>query len=257
MVRVIRHRSVGCAGRIRIVIVLGWLLLAVLSVPAHRVNAASATGSGVVLADVDYESGKVTAVRILQSTGNPTLDAAALATFRKWRFKAKTIRHVKIPITFTLNGMKPYASGTSTVTRRESAAAVVPSPVHGRPESFAVDAKGMRHRGIDYNATPPWISDAIKTSAPEYPFQERLKHDQGSGIVRLTLDLKSGSVAQATVIKSTGFTTLDRCAIAAFRQWKWKPGKWKEIDMPVTFEMANPNGPWPRGSLPLPPARSP
>jgi len=56
----------------------------------------------MVLADIDYESGKVIAVRMLQSTGNPKLDAASLATFRKWRFKPKTVRHVKIPVTFTL-----------------------------------------------------------------------------------------------------------------------------------------------------------
>src|ERR1700737_4710290 len=123
----------------------------------------------------------------------------------------------------------------SSAAPGESAAAIVPRPVLKKPESFAVDAKGTRHRGIDYKPPPPWINDAIKTAAPEYPFQDRRQHHQGNGVVRLTLDLKSGSVVQATVIKSTGFTTLDRCSVAAFRQWKWKPGKWKEIDMPVTF----------------------
>jgi TonB family protein len=60
------------------------------------------TGTGVVLVDVDYESGKVTAARMLQTTGSHHWDEAALAKFRKWTFKPKTVRHVKIPVTFTL-----------------------------------------------------------------------------------------------------------------------------------------------------------
>ena len=61
------------------------------------------TGSGVVLVDVDYESGKVTAARVVQSLGSRALDDAAVATFRKWTFKPKTVRHVKIPVTYTLH----------------------------------------------------------------------------------------------------------------------------------------------------------
>ena len=54
---------------------------------------------------------------------------------------------------------------------------------------------------------------------------------------RLTLDLKTGTVSKVTVLQSTGAAMLDASAIEAFRRWQWKPGKWKEIDMPITFTM--------------------
>jgi hypothetical protein len=38
-----------------------------------------------------------------------------------------------------------------------------------------------------------------------------------------------------TVVRSTGFAELDTSAVAALRQWRWKPGKWKEIEMAVEF----------------------
>ena len=83
-----------------IAVVLVWLVVSA----SPWLQAQNAwTGTGVVLVDVDYESGKVTAARILQSTGSHRMDEAALATFRKWTFKPKTVRHVKIPVTYTLH----------------------------------------------------------------------------------------------------------------------------------------------------------
>jgi TonB family protein len=60
------------------------------------------TGKGVFLLDLDYETGRVTDVHVLQSTGNPTLDATSIRTFKKWKAKPRTYRHVKVPITYTL-----------------------------------------------------------------------------------------------------------------------------------------------------------
>jgi TonB family protein len=81
------------------------------------------------------------------------------------------------------------------------------------------------------------MDDAIKTVAPKYPYEDKaLRHD-GSGWFRLTVDLNTGSVSKVTVIKSTGFPKMDNEAEYAFRRWRWKPGKWKEIDIPITFTM--------------------
>jgi hypothetical protein len=60
------------------------------------------TGKGLFLLDFDYETGRVTDVHVLQSTGNPTLDATSIRTFKKWKAKPHTYRHVKVPITYTL-----------------------------------------------------------------------------------------------------------------------------------------------------------
>jgi len=103
--------------------------------------------------------------------------------------------------------------------------------------------------------TAVWLNDRLKSVAPEYPYGERLNRHQGRGIIRLMLDLKTGVVTKATIIKSTGFTILDACAVAAFQRWRWKPGKWKEIDLPITFQLGDIHAPLPRGAVPLPPAR--
>jgi TonB family protein len=57
-------------------------------------------GSGVVLAQVDYKTGRVTSARMLVSTGNSQYDATALQQFRTWKFKPHTVERVKIPISF-------------------------------------------------------------------------------------------------------------------------------------------------------------
>ena len=62
------------------------------------------TGSGIVLIDVDYRTGRVTAARMLKSTGHAVLDDAAVNGFRKWKFKPKTKSPFTVPISFTLTG---------------------------------------------------------------------------------------------------------------------------------------------------------
>jgi len=124
---------------------------------------------------------------------------------------------------------------------------------HFNSLASALDASGVLHRGKDYHAqTLPWMNDRTKTVAPDYPFAERRYHHEGTGIIRLTLDLKSGAVTRASVAKTTGFTALDASAISAFRQWRWKPGRWKEISLPVTFKLSNMSAPIPKEAALLP-----
>src|SRR5258708_3061872 len=105
---------------------------------------------------------------------------------------------------------------------------------HSHLLSAAVDAQGVRHLGAAYRGREPWISDAIKKVQPRYPFGNiGERRNQGSGLFRLTLDLRTGSVRNVTVLASTGFPELDRSAIAALSRWLWKPGQWKEVDIPV------------------------
>ena|ERR1700719_1830242 len=119
----------------------------------------------------------------------------------------------------------------------------------GQPTS-AVDAQGARHRAPSETAAP-WLNDRIKAIAPEYPYADRGQHHVGIGQFHLVLDLKTGVVTRITVIKSTGFRTLDAAAVGALRQWRWKPGRWREIDLPVTFILRQNYVP-PPGSVSLP-----
>jgi TonB family protein len=62
------------------------------------------TGSGVAVMSVDPGSGNVTDVTMSKSTGSAFLDNAAIAGFRRWRFKPSSVSTVTCPVTFTLSG---------------------------------------------------------------------------------------------------------------------------------------------------------
>lgn len=108
------------------------------------------------------------------------------------------------------------------------------------PISTAVDAAGVQHRATDYpKGQVPWIQDLHRPWArPEYPSQERALHHVGAGLFRIKLDIRSGTVVTVFVLQSTGFKALDESAVLALSRWRWKPGRWKEIEMPVRFTMS-------------------
>ncbi len=62
------------------------------------------TGSGVAIMRVDPVNGSVTDVTMSMSTGSAFLDNAAIAGFRRWRFKPGSGATVTCPVTFTLSG---------------------------------------------------------------------------------------------------------------------------------------------------------
>jgi TonB family protein len=64
-------------------------------------------GKGAVLVTIDQQSGKVTGVRMLHSTGNKQLDGAALEAYSQWRFQPGTSSQVKIPIEFASRPKPP------------------------------------------------------------------------------------------------------------------------------------------------------
>jgi len=72
--------------------------------PAYRAEWAKQglTGKGVVLVNIDKQTGNVTGARMLTSTGNQQLDGAALQAYSQWRFDPRTVTvsQLKIPIEF-------------------------------------------------------------------------------------------------------------------------------------------------------------
>jgi len=72
--------------------------------PVYRANWAKQglTGKGVVLVNIDKQTGNVTGARMLTSTGNQQLDGAALQAYLQWRFDPRTVAvsQLKIPIEF-------------------------------------------------------------------------------------------------------------------------------------------------------------
>lgn len=60
-------------------------------------------GKGLFRVDIDQQTGAVTGVQVLQTTGHKRLDEAAIKALQKWRFRAPfPFRAVRIPVSFTL-----------------------------------------------------------------------------------------------------------------------------------------------------------
>jgi TonB family protein len=118
--------------------------------------------------------------------------------------------------------------------------------------SNAVDAHGSKVI-VGYARTSDLV---IYAPRPQYPYAARSSHIEGSGLFRLTVDVNTGSVLKVTVVKSTRNRILDDAAVAAYRQWRFKPGKLTSADVPVTFRMGGrPRPLHPPGAKPTPSQR--
>jgi TonB family protein len=83
------------------------------------------------------------------------------------------------------------------------------------------------------------MKDTIKIVPLKYPYQAMVRRIQGSGLFRLSLDLNTGSVSKVTVIQSTGSPMLDNSTSDTLHRWRWKPGRWREVDVHTTFTIGS------------------
>jgi TonB family protein len=58
----------------------------------------------------------------------------------------------------------------------------------------------------------------------------------GRGVYRLNINQKTGTVEEVGVLNRAGNKMLDSEAVVAFMQWKFRPGTFKQLDVPVIFE---------------------
>jgi TonB family protein len=75
---------------------------------------------------------------------------------------------------------------------------------------------------------------AYNAKRPEYPTEARRQHLTGSGLFALHIRA-NGSVARVEVLKSIGHSLLDQAAIAAFRQWRFRPNSIKVVRVPIRY----------------------
>jgi hypothetical protein len=99
--------------------------------------------------------------------------------------------------------------------------------------SSAVDSNGIRHRSGGRRKSMVWLDDVASAPVPDYSEADKAQGREGVGLFHLTLDLGTRLVREVTIRKSTGLPTLDSYGVAALRQWRWKPEKWKEVDIPI------------------------
>jgi protein TonB len=150
---------------------------------------------------------------------------------------------------------KPAAVPEQTPSARELA---TPAPIPETPSAreLATPAvKAERKTRVKTHPTPATKSEAAKlpladdltpiSSAkaeavsaplPVYPYQAKHAHITGSGVCVMTVDTAIGKVTDATMEQSTGNAILDKAAINAFRQWRFKPGTVSKVRVPITYE---------------------
>lgn len=96
-----------------------------------------------------------------------------------------------------------------------------------------------------------WIRDGdlVHHVIPKYPVEAREWGIQGTVVVRLDLR-PDGTVAKATAERKTRSLLLNGAAVDALRQWRFRPGKFETVRVPVKYVIDWPRGPH-VGRLPL------
>ncbi len=90
---------------------------------------------------------------------------------------------------------------------------------------------------------PLQLGDALRQNLlatapmPDYPYEMRQHHVEGSGVFELFFDYDSGRLREVHVVKSTGSQMLDGYAIGALKLWKAKPHAVNAVLVPVRFTM--------------------
>ena len=101
----------------------------------------------------------------------------------------------------------------------------------------------------DEHSTGATAAAAVKASAeyynnppPRYP--ESARRLRQTGVVRLLVTVDaSGFVSSIAVAESSGFEQLDRAALQAVRQWRFKPASLagvsiaSQVEVPIRFEL--------------------
>lgn len=68
------------------------------------------------------------------------------------------------------------------------------------------------------------LTGAPGNKNPEYPMWARLRRQEGVTVIQFDV-LDDGSVANASVVQSSGFEALDGAALKAHQKWRYRPGK--------------------------------
>jgi TonB family protein len=75
---------------------------------------------------------------------------------------------------------------------------------------------------------------ALCAKTPEYPAQAHRQHLTGSGVFAIHIR-SDGTVARVDALKSIGHPILDQAAIAAFRQWRFRPHSISLVRAPIRY----------------------
>jgi TonB family protein len=163
------------------------------------------TGRGIVVMKIDRTTGRVASCEMAPSTGSPILDDAALATFRRWRFKPGMVTIVRCPIAFTMSGQ-------------------VLTEYHTKQKSMDDELAGFLGKGA-----------VEKGPIPDYPRSIPWTDKQGKGVYEIHVQ-KDGTVSEVRVLKRSGDEVFDRTVVDTLRKWRLRRGP-LVMELPLAFRL--------------------
>ena len=97
-------------------------------------------------------------------------------------------------------------------------------------------------RAAERSNDPDAFARAVALSAarPDYPYEARRAGLTGAGVAIIEVDSATGKVMSVRMDPSTGHAILDRAAIDAFKQWRFKPGTVALVRTPIRFTVGGP-----------------
>ena len=94
---------------------------------------------------------------------------------------------------------------------------------------FVADGFSQIHREVVRVRNPSFPEILAYAPPAPYPFEAMRLGLEGSGVVALEIDKRSGQVKTARIESGTGHKILDDAALGAYRKWRFKPDKLKEV----------------------------
>jgi protein TonB len=79
-------------------------------------------------------------------------------------------------------------------------------------------------------------ANAIFAPKPDYPYEARARKITGSGVCVLTVG-PDGGVTDSVMAQSIGSPILDNSAASTFRRWRFKPGMYSKVKVPITYTL--------------------
>ena len=99
-----------------------------------------------------------------------------------------------------------------------------------------VSAVWSNGRPVVFNTVEEFNRHVVSLTAPEFPWKAQRARVEGMGIYEFRID-RTGKPTEIVVVKSGGHFALDQAAQDAFIRWRFKPGVFASVRMPVTWKI--------------------
>ena len=80
------------------------------------------------------------------------------------------------------------------------------------------------------------MRNALASPGPAFPEEAQKTKTAGSGLYELRIN-KAGVTTEVVIVKSSGNAALDTAAKTAFMKWRFKPGIFARVRVPVSWSV--------------------